>query len=40
MNTNAFEPPCDKTNKTSVHQAKTQISMGIRLVSSESSLSA
>ena len=34
------EPPHDKTNKMSVRPAKTQISLGIRLVWSESSLSA
>ena len=34
------EPPYDKTNKVSVHPAKTQISLGIRPVWSESSLSA
>ena len=33
-----FEPPHDKTNKMTVHPAKTQISLGIRLVWSESSL--
>ena len=32
------EPPRDKTNKVSVRRAKTQISMGIRPVWSESSL--
>ena len=36
-----FEPPHDKTNKmTAVRPAKTQISLGIRLVWSESSLCA
>ena len=35
-----YEPPCDKTNKMTVHSAKTQISLGIRPVWSESSLSA
>ena len=35
-----FEPLHDKTNKVSVHQAKTQISLGICPVWSESSLSA
>ena len=35
-----FEPPHDKTNKVSVRPAKTQISLGIRPVWSESSLSA
>ena len=35
-----FEPRHDKTNKMSVRQAKTQISLGIRPVWSESSLSA
>ena len=35
-----FEPPRDKTNKVSVRPAKTQISLGIRPVWSESSLSA
>ena len=34
------KPPHDKTNKVSVHSAKTQISLGIRPVWSESSLSA
>ena len=34
-----FEPPHDKTNKMSVRPAKTQISLGIRPVWSESSLS-
>ena len=34
-----FEPPHDKTNKMSVRPAKTQISLGIRSVWSESSLS-
>ena len=34
------EPPRDKTNKVSVRPAKTQISLGIRPVWSESSLSA
>ena len=34
------EPPHDKTNKWHVHPAKTQISLGIRRVRSESSLSA
>ena len=34
------EPPRDKTNKVSVHPAKTQISLGISPVWSESSLSA
>ena len=34
------EPPHDKTNKMTVHPAKTQISQGIRPVWSESSLSA
>ena len=34
---NAFEPPRDKTNKVSVRPAKTQISLGIRQVWSESS---
>ena len=33
-----IEPPHDKTNKMIVHQAKTQISLGIRPVWSESSL--
>ena len=36
----SFEPPHDKTNKMTVHPAKTQISLGIRPVWSESSLSA
>ena len=35
-----FEPLHDKTNKMSVRPAKTQISLGIRVVWSESSLSA
>ena len=35
-----FEPRHDKTNKTSMRPAKTQISLGIRPVWSESSLSA
>ena len=35
-----FEPPHDKTNKMNVRPAKTQISLGIRLVWSESSLCA
>ena len=35
-----FGPRHDKTNKMSVHPAKTQISLGIRQVWSESSLSA
>ena len=35
-----FEPRHDKTNKVSVRPAKTQISLGIRPVSSESSLCA
>ena len=34
----AYEPPRDKTNKVSVRPAKTQISLGIRPVWSESSL--
>ena len=34
------EPQHDKTNKMSVRPAKTQISLGIRPVWSESSLSA
>ena len=34
------EPPRDKTNKVSVRPAKTQISLGIRPVWSESSLCA
>ena len=34
------EPPHDKTNKMTVHRAKTQISLGISSVWSESSLSA
>ena len=40
LNTLVFEPPRDKTNKVSVRPAKTQISLGIRLVWSESLLSA
>ena len=35
-----YEPPYDKTNKMTVRPAKTQISLGIRPVWSESSLSA
>ena len=35
-----YEPRHDKTNKVTVHPAKTQISLGIRPVWSESSLSA
>ena len=35
-----FQPPYDKTNKWHVRPAKTQISLGIRPVLSESSLSA
>ena len=35
-----YEPHHDKTNKMSVHPAKTQISLGIRPVWSESSLCA
>ena len=35
-----FEPPHDKTNKMTVRPAKTQISLGIRPVWSESSLCA
>ena len=35
-----YEPEHDKTNKMSVRPAKTQISLGIRPVWSESSLSA
>ena len=35
-----FQPPHDKTNKMTVPPAKTQISLGIRPVWSESSLSA
>ena len=35
-----FEPPHDKTNKMTVRPAKTQISLGIRPVCSESSLCA
>ena len=35
-----FKPPHDKTNKMTVRPAKTQISLGIRPVWSESSLSA
>ena len=40
QNSNSFEPPRDKTNKMTVRPAKTQISLGIRPVCSESSLSA
>ena len=36
----SYEPRHDKTNKVSVRPAKTQISLGIRPVLSESSLSA
>ena len=36
----SFEPPHDKTNKTSVRPAKTKISLGICRVWSESSLCA
>ena len=35
-----YEPPRDKTNNVTVHPAKTQISLGIPPVWSESSLSA
>ena len=35
-----YEPPHEKTNKMTVRPAKTQISLGIRSVWSESSLSA
>ena len=35
-----YEPPHDKTNKVNVRPAKTRISLGIRQVWSESSLSA
>ena len=35
---NANEPPHDKTNKMSVRRAKTQISLGILPVWSESSI--
>ena len=38
--TDAFEPPHDKTSKTTVRPAKTQISLGIRPVWAESSLCA
>ena len=38
--TDTFEPQHDKTNKVSVRPAKTQISLGIRPVWSESSLCA
>ena len=37
---NSFKPRHDKTNKMSVHPAKTHISLGIRPVRSESSLCA
>ena len=37
---NIIEPPHDKTNKMTVPPAKTQISLGIRPVRSESSLCA
>ena len=40
QNDTLFEPRHDKTNKMSVHPAKTQISLGIRPVWSESSLCA
>ena len=33
------EPPRDKTNKVSVRSAKTQISLGIRLLSTQRRLS-
>ena len=39
-NHHIFEPPHDKTNKMTVHPAKTQISLGIRPVWSEPSLCA
>ena len=39
-NTTSFEPRHDKTNKVNGRPAKTQISLGIRPVWSESSLSA
>ena len=35
-----YEPPRDKTNKMTVHPAKTQINLGIRPIWSESSLCA
>ena len=38
MTTTTNELPRDKTNKVAVHPAKTQISLGIRSVWSESSL--
>ena len=38
VTTRAYEPPRDKTNKMTVRPAKTQISLGIRPVWSESSL--
>ena len=38
--TSIIEPPHDKTNNVAVRPAKTQISLGIRPVWSESSLSA
>ena len=38
LSTQLFEPPHDKTNKWHVRPAKTQISLGIRPVWSESSL--
>ena len=37
---NKNEPPRDKTNKMTVHPAKSQTSLGIRPVLSESSLCA
>ena len=40
MVTTLYEPQHDKTNKMSVRPAKTQISLGIRPVCSESSLCA
>ena len=40
MSETAFEPPHNKTSKMSVRPAKTQISLGIRPVWPESSLSA
>ena len=39
-NNNNNEPPHDKTNKVAVRTAKTQISLGLRPVWTESSLSA
>ena len=40
QNDKTFQPPCDKTIKMTVRPAKTQMSLGIRPVWPESSLSA